>query len=325
METTLQDIINWSEQLDENKFDIFASIPQLNWNSGSTFSYNEKYGYLEEHAYYQMWHRLMDTTINNKPKIFSNSVIRHFWDEPELGDYAHKYHLNIAIDNNFPSVGKILCWRMAGMDCRAVLSDQYGSILNTELVKALQLPLSALSETPRIITHYITRDNVMIQMLYKDYNAEDGSYGAGIYICNDEIGKGALKLGTIIKRGFCDNTCILQNVRTLYHRNNIYDRLQTFLPEFSIALKETEQYIYRIEELKNIKIPNFTEELEKFAKKYQLDLETMVKFEQGMEGEYNMYGWMNGITTIAKEFALEKREFFQSLAGDLVMKSIKLV
>lgn len=325
---TIQDIIEISQNYDEYKVDIFAKLDAVEPISNFEFYLQTGIGLQEleweEHSYYQFWHRLMDYFINGKPKIFSNSVIRHFWENEAVGNFALNHHITEAISNQSSVSTKDLCFRLYGKICRAVLSEQYGSILNTELLEALKIPLQLLSEDYRIIDYKITRDSVMIKALYKDFNVADGSYGAGVYIFNDEIGKGALRLGTLIKRGQCDNTTILSNVKTLYHRTNVTERLQNFLPNFSIALKETEQYIVNFENLKKIPLKNFTEEIEAFQKKHQLTIENVLEFEHGMEGEYNMWGWCNGLTAMAKMFEDNRRTDFEMMAGDLMMRYIKV-
>lgn len=325
---TIQDIIEISQGYDEHKVDIFAKLDAVEPISNFEFNLQTGIGLQqlewEEHSYYQLWHRLMDYFINGKPKIFSNSVIKHFWENEDVGNFALNHHITEAISNQSSVSTKDLCFRLYGKICRAVLSEQYGSILNTELLEALKLPLQLLSEDYRIIDYKITRDSVMIKTLYKDFNVADGSYGAGVYIYNDEVGRGALRLGTLIKRGRCDNTTILSNVKTLYHRSNVYERLSNFLPDFSISLKETEQYIVNFSKLKNIPLKNFTEEIQAFQKKYQLTTEQVLEFEHGMEGEYNLFGWCNGITAMAKLFEVERRTDFEMMAGDIMMKNIAI-
>lgn len=328
---TLNDIVDISKIYDVDKFDIFAKIEQMNFISNIQFELN--YSMLdvnhssifsfEELSYRQFWHRLMDKFENGKPQIFSNSVINHFWQNGEIGKFALLQHTGNAFNNSYPIVEKDLCFRFYKDICRASVSDQYGSILNTQLLEALEQPLSLLSEDYRVIEYHIDRDTLMVKALYKDFNVEDGSYGLGVYIYNDEVGRGALRLGTLIKRGRCDNTTILSNVKTLYHRSNVYERLSHFLPDFSISLKETEQYIINFSKLKNIPLKNFTEEIQAFQKKYQLTTEQVLEFEHGM-GEYNLFGWCNGITAMAKLFEGERRTDFEMMAGDIMMKNIAI-
>ena len=318
---TYQELIALSHASDVNKKDVWYIFKDLDYlSSGGIKDGADKY-LMTEHAFKQFWHRLKDSTENKKLVVFSNSVIRHFWEEPEIGNYAFYHHIELERQNNPERLEKPFLFRLNDSDCRAVLSDQYGSILNSELLEALQTTLLQLSPTFRIVRYELDFDSLTLYTLHKELNVEDGEYGLGLYIYNDEIGRHSLKVATVIKRRACDNSCILTNVKTLYHRNRIVDRLNAILPDVSESLRSAEKYITNMHLLRGVKV-EFTKEIEELTKRFQLSEEETYRIHMGSENDTSMWGLVNGINYAAKYVRPDLREQFEVIAGNLVMKAL---
>ena len=318
---TYQELVALSHALNVNKKDVWYNFNDLVYlPSGGIKDGADKY-FMTEHAFKQFWHRLKDYSEDKKVKVFSNSVIRHFWEQPEIGNFAFHHHIHVERQDHPERLEKPLLYRLHNENCRAVLSDQYGSILNSELLEALESTLQQLSPTFRVVRYELTADYLSLYTLFKEFNVEDGEYGLGLYVYNDEIGRHSLKFGTVIKRRSCDNSCIISNVKTFYHRTNIIDRLNDSLPEFAESLSNAEKYITNMHLLHNIKI-ELTKELEKLTEKYQLTEEETLRVNMGAEGDYSMWGWVNGLNYAAQHIRADLRETFEILAGDFVMKSL---
>jgi hypothetical protein len=194
-------------------------------------------------------------------------------------------------------------------NCRAVLSDRYAAISNTELLTILDT-VSNDAKTPSRLTpsSCVTPDSLNVRIIWKDVNRGNddnnkGGWGIGVAITNGETGQRKLRGMPLLQRHSCQNSIILDqsvNGFEFTHRGSIATKMivvksamQEILP-FAAELLETmiaaeAQYI-----------PDFSDVLAGLAIQYGWDDKQAAEVAVGTEGQTTRAGIVNGVTHAAK-------------------------
>lgn len=323
----IQDLIQQAKELDATKKDFNVTLNDLHFFGMCNFtSFQDEMYMVERHAFNQLIHRLLDThqRVNNKKVLvpISNGVINHMWTFPLLGTQMYNWHLNNKDDEER---NEMFLLRTDKNNIRAVLSKQYGAVLNSNLLQSLYAPQSLMNAEWRIPKYTLNRDELRLYTLSKEYDVKNNNYGVGFYTGNDEIGKYSLRFGTVLKRTRCDNSIIVDNISyRLRHRANIFERLETIYPEIAQALSQSEQLLYKFESLQQVHFTDsiFEHKMNDIVDEFKLTASQKVEFIVGTEDQTTLYGLINGITHASKFMKDEQDvENMQLFAGKLLMEA----
>jgi len=193
-------------------------------------------------------------------------------------------------------------WMVRSYDdqARAVLSDGYAAIANTELLDILDGVITQNQTADfRLSRPSVTPDDLNIRTIWKDTNG--GNYGIGVYIGNGEIGNRRLRIYPLIQRHSCENSIIIEHNRGLefVHRGSKITKMilvKSVIAElFGVAAEVLEKMI----EAESQQIPDFGDVLEGLSIKYGWDDSTKTSVTLGTEGQQTRAGIVNGVTYAA--------------------------
>lgn len=193
-------------------------------------------------------------------------------------------------------------WLVRGYDqqARAVLSDGYSIIGNTELLEVLEGVVEQNKTTDfRLSRPSVTADDLNIRTIWKD--TKGGNYGIGVYIGNGEIGNRRLRIYPLIQRHSCENSIIIEHDKGIefVHRGSKITKMvliKSVIAElFGVAAEILEKMIAAESE----QIPDFTTVLDGLAVRYGWDENTRMTIAVGTEGSQTRAGLVNGVTYAA--------------------------
>lgn len=222
--------------------------------------------------------------------------------------------------------------RTYGTSARAVLSTQYVDFPNTRLLQMVNdaLPLAEKSlgqmgnvqmgksfctVTPDYLHARITLTNVM---------TDEGEYGLGVYIGNDEVGNGRLRVLPGVQRFSCQNSMVFDydTGLSLVHRglNSLNANLvaASILNSFKIGMENLNVLL----KAREIGIPDMSGEIEKLAKQYNWSVGIKNSVIMGTEGKENLFGLVNGLTFAAHKQHEndDNRVSLELLAGKMLIQ-----
>lgn len=220
--------------------------------------------------------------------------------------------------------------RANGETARAILSERYAPIPNTDVLKATQEIIGALDH--ELIRPVVTPDNIYVKIKIADVDPrtlpfvdedEKNNYGVGIMVSNDEIGKGSLRAIPMIQRTSCKNSFVLRrNEFALEMRHQYYSpglmrgRLQDAIGR---ALKVGMDTMNDIHEAMKTNIPNIADVLDQIGAKYRLSSEVVDAAKIGTEGQRTRMGVVNGLSFAAhsaRQITDDTREMLEGIAGE---------
>ncbi len=241
---------------------------------------------------------------------------------PDLRAHVLNDHLH-----NYPN-GE---WFIRAYDdtCRAILSNQYASIPNTELLAILD-KITNETKAPSHLTKSssVTPDSLNVRIIWKDVQRPDngrgnGGWGIGVAITNGETGQRKLRGMPLLQRHSCDNSIIVDTNTMGFefsHRGSVTTKMlvvksamQEILP-FSANLLETmiaadEQHI-----------PDFTDVLNGLAIQYGWDEKTCTAVACGTEGRDTRAAIVNGVTFAAHSIeSPDERMDMEILGGKILV------
>lgn len=193
-------------------------------------------------------------------------------------------------------------WMVRGYDdqARAVLSEGYATIANTELLEILD---GVITQNQTADFHLsrpsVTPDDLNIRTIWKD--TKGGNYGIGVYIGNAEIGNRRLRIYPLIQRHSCENSIIIEHDKGIefVHRGSKITKMilvKSVIAElFGVAAEVLEKMIAA----ESQQIPDFADVLDGLAIKYGWNDGTKTSVTLGTEGQQTRAGIVNGVTYAA--------------------------
>lgn len=308
----LADLLAASKEFDKDKEDYKVYNSDFYAVLNSMFIHSQYFYNMNEHTWFQLTKRLCQPF-----KDYNMSAMKWMYQHPELVANTFNYCMD-RFNHTNPNDEWLM--RKYGNSLRAVLTPDYLVLNNTTLLETLadSLPHEE-SHISREST--ITPDYLVLKMILRDFNTDTGDYGIGLVVSNDEIGRGKLRLGGLIKRRSCDNSIVVPNQFAFFHRTNLFERILDVLKEVPNLIQSTHDYIFKFESKKEVDLSEINLVLELVAKKLQLNNEIKDQLFIGTEGQENLFGLINGITHAAK-FAnneLERLELEEYSAAFLDM------
>lgn len=221
--------------------------------------------------------------------------------------------------------------RTYGNSARAILSTQYVDFANTRLLQmvadALPLAEKSLGQSGNIQMgrHFcvVTPDYLHARITLANVMTDEGEYGIGAYIGNDEIGNGRLRVLSGIQRTSCQNSMEFDedNGISMIHRGmqslNATIVASAILNAFKIGAENLNVLL----KSREIDIPNMEDEITKLAKQYNWSVGIKDAVIMGTEGKSTLFGLVNGMTYAAhhKLDNDESRISMELLAGKMLM------
>lgn len=306
---------------------------------------------LTDHSLGQMLYRLSPTLFG---KGTTNSIHKATFQAMQERFPQH-FAENIRWLLGETEADKQFLFRQMGDRARAVLSDKYATLNNTDLLDTVLGALEAQAEAMpelHVVRSSVSPDEMAVRIVFRNddkdggqgqdfrYYGEDrtpdtrggngGNYGLGVAIINDEIGRGAVKVLPLIWRHSCRNSIMdaanTDAVVNLRHMGNatalrlqVNTAILTALT-FSSNLLET-VYQAEIEQL-----PSIASVLRGIAKQHGLSQKVTDLAMVGTEGQHTRMGVVNGLTYAAHRGELSFADELElELLGGAVLRAPQTV
>lgn len=243
---------------------------------------------------------------------------------------------------------KGLLVRTDAKQVRAILTDKYGIVDNTQVLNAVR---DILKETAgdlqdlRIVNSHIDRDRLDLRVVFSepkisnpeimpqgetrrgDLRSASQPYGLGVFVTNEETGCGGLGVKSLVWRGPCTNSIIVNTqqsiaVRHIGQTEVLIGRLQQ---AFADALPVAAQTLNRIYEVTNKALPNLTDVLNGLSKQYGWDDDAQNQILIGTEGQETVMGLVNGVSFAASKIEdSAQRVEMETQAGNILVANDSL-
>jgi len=239
--------------------------------------------------------------------------------------------------------------RCYGEQGRAVLDEKYPCLPNSDLLDTIY-DLLQESRPPdlRLARPYVSPDHLVLRTMYKDTGRDDGRgghWGVGVFVANDEIGSGRIKVWPLLQQTGCSNSIIFRNLKTktgqgvfqefgydeegdqqgdfigisLVHRGDL-GRIKLYAKEaIGTALKAGAGFLAKVVEAETAALPNFNDVLAALAKENGWPEDTKLAVSAGTHGEATVLGVVNGITWAAQREEPLAAVEMEALAGGLLV------
>ena len=318
MTIQIDEVFDTCSTLDEGKFDMNFPLNQVEFLSEQRIRVNDRVLHLTYHSFRQLFNSLVKpVTITDFQTYEYGKGDRKYrggagyvWNSEDMfaPNMNRLVELN-ASDNEF-------LFRCQNEICRGVLTQRYQPVANTEILTKI---FGAI-EFHHIANFKITPDIVVCDLVIKDYISNDGEYGIGYRIRNDEIGVGSLEIGGTIKRAVCDNSIVVKNPMRFYHSGDLYSRLATKIANLPLQMEHAEQLFFKFEAAKEetFSDTDFALMVENARKAEKLDEQFLEAFFKGTEGQKTLAGFVNGITFAAHTLYSGqplKQHYYETLAS----------
>lgn len=287
---------------------------------------------ITDHALDQICKRLGPVTFGKGTnKMLPRDAFRAWLDNPLFSQFA-----SMLLSANVDQGDKSWFTRTYQNNVRAILSDRYAAVQNSLLLQRVQDALGLLTEQagkpvqPELIRSFINPDDLHLRFRIKGGDilppGENGPYGLGIMIKNDEIGMGRIKALPMLWRGVCDNSAVFTDSEYAVNMTHIGNG-QLLTEQVALAIGHAitvgGDLLTRFLNMRQIALPNIFETITKIAEQEEWATEVTDAVRLGTEGNSSLYGLFNGVTYAAQHvFADNPNEMLalESLAGSWLSK-----
>lgn len=225
---------------------------------------------------------------------------------------------------------------------RAVLTDRYGIVDNTQLLQAIYKILAEVApdlKDLRVVTSTVDRDRLDLRIVFAEgqnpnpndptpqgvTRRGDGNslspYGYGVSLTNEETGRGGLSLWALVWRGPCTNAIRVKtpesiNLRHIGETNVLLGRVkQSFMDVLPVAASALD----RVYAVSNQSLGNIADVVAGLGKTYGWGEDTTRQILIGTEGQETVMGLVNGVSYAAtKQETAEDRAELEVQAGAIL-------
>jgi len=217
---------------------------------------------------------------------------------------------------------------------RAFLSDKYAIINNYDVISisanALEKYASryGLSSTKDVVIprQYLTPDSMSIDfIMHTKGTSDDGDYGIGFGLTNNEIGTGAWTFVPLIKRHACNNSIRAVSIaKRIIHKGSSNALMFQCALNIGEAMKMANDMVDAMIEASNIEIPDFSKMLTGVIDKNKIE-ETVANKIRDNVTKRTLGGMVNTITYVAHSCGLSQdaQDFLECLGGELLVNPTK--
>lgn len=204
---------------------------------------------------------------------------------------------------------------------RAVLSEHYRPISNRFLLETLSTSLSGVNNV-KIIRPYLDRDSLILRVVVvNDVGPENGNYGLGLFIKNNETGQKSLTISPLVMRTSCTNSLSFDKDKSVMNIRHVHHDPKFLIESVKVSINnclnsagEKLEYI-EIASLSQVDIASTINEL---SRKYKFTKKEKDLVRIGTENSNSLMGIINGITWMAKSVAPHKSYQYELLAGRML-------
>lgn len=222
---------------------------------------------------------------------------------------------------------------------RAVFTDLYGMVDNTDMLEALHTTLSAAADKlpeMRLVRSNVTPDDLLVQVIWKnpthtDPNTgkKDNNYGVGVAIRNGETGGSGVKVLPMVWRHSCTNSIFVEddralNLRHVGQRNALMATIRVAMTQMLPIAADALEKIYAAE---LEALPDLADVINGFAAEYKWTDEVTDAVKLGTEGKATKMGVINGITYAAHAVDPKNMDLMvdlSTLGGHLLNQHIRV-
>lgn len=220
---------------------------------------------------------------------------------------------------------------------RAVLSQWYAPLSNTQMLGYVDQALDLFGEqrgtrpVDSVIRPYLTGDDMQVRMTFPGDamvwpDGERGPYALGVYIGNNETGRGGIEAGALIQRTTCTNSIVIVGQEGAYFKQAHRGLYQLLGQQVGLvignALKLGAEYLVKLVELKRREIPDIFKVINEMAAREKWATPFTTAVEEGLEGGNSIYSLVNGFTYAAHKVYEEQPETmlaWEKRAGQIVV------
>lgn len=222
-------------------------------------------------------------------------------------------------------------------EARAIFTSMYGAVNNTDMLNALKTIIEpSLEQMPdiRSVRSEVTADDLHVQIVFRNITAKEagydegnakGTYGTGISVRNNEIGKGGIKVSSMIWRSSCTNSITVHNESAIDMRHvGSPQALLTMLKAGMIQiLKIVPKYANMFFEAEYQALPELSSIVAGMSKEYGWSEPFKDAVLIGTEGVSTLAGLINGVSFAAHSATetIMERADASELAGRLLVDS----
>jgi hypothetical protein len=269
---------------------LFGSVPPLS---------------LTTWAWYQVYSKMVPMVYgkgSNKSTLPTDYL-------PALRPDLRAYVLNDHIKNGANGTG----WMVRAYDetCRAVVSDGFATIGNTELLDTFAGVVKE-QHTPdfQLIRPAVTPDEMYLKSVWKDVQAGGKNYGLGVFMSNSEIGGRKIRIKPVVQKHSCTNSIIVDHEKgiELTHRGSRITKMILIKAAIAEIFGLAAEALDRLVKAESEVIPNFSDVLLGLTAHYGWDDKTSATVSIGTEGNQTRAGIINGVTYAAHAVEREAAE-----------------
>lgn len=190
--------------------------------------------------------------------------------------------------------------RAYDQNCRAVLSEGFTTIGNTEILDVVAgIVREQQTQDFKLVRPSVRADDVHIKTIWKDVRG--GNYGVGVYIGNGEIGNKRLRVYPVVQKHSCTNSIIVEHDKGVefIHRGSKASKMVIIKSVIAELFGVAAEMLDRLIEAEAETIPNFTDVLLALGVQHNWDDRTAAAVAIGTEGQDTRAGLVNGITYAA--------------------------
>ena len=327
---TIEQLVAVSEGFDEGKHDHLMPVGQLLvTEAGSLTLPPTLMGSLpplsfEEHSFAQFVRKSAPGLYTEGKK--ASMPVDYNWQLHETYPDLFANTFNRYLE----TIGNDKQWmvRAHNTDLRAVLSDRYADLPNSELLDMTAQVLEGLDY--KLGACNVGRDSMIIRVIVKDLPRPLGTdvsgFGFGIMVRNDEVGRGSAQVAPVLQRTTCTNSIVAirdengeaMGVR-LVHIGSAKMKLGLIAAAIAEVLPNAEKMLDKYAEATVAEIPKLPALIAKLGEKYKWGDEIQSAVSIGTEGKMTHAGLVNGLTFAAQTVdGQEDRLRMEQLGGEML-------
>jgi hypothetical protein len=345
----LDKLVAASEKFDKKKVDLEGAPSALSVSKAGKFTFSSETNFFGKSAV----ERVAGMTIeqNALSQLLGRVSVPYFgkgtntgMDRLDWETMLNKYPQYFAAIMNdlLPQIeSKGLLIRTEAKNIRAILTDRYGIVDNTQVLNAVREILVATGDQMpdlTVVNSSVNRDRLDMRIVFKNPKitnpeiAPQGEtrrgdignrpYGFGVYVGNEETGRGGMSVKALAQRHGCTNSIIIESkeniqLRHLGETQVLIGRLQQ---SFADILPIGADILNRIYAVTNKALPNLTDVLSGLSKQYGWDDDAQNQILIGTEGQETVMGLVNGVSFAASKIEdSAKRVEMETQAGSILV------
>lgn len=207
---------------------------------------------------------------------------------------------------------------------RAVLTDRYAVVDNLPLLEMLRgTAREGGLDDLKLVRSGVNENTLTMKAVYRERRDQDDSdYGVGIFLSNDETGRGGIVLGALVQRNSCANSIIVTDKQRWVHRGSSSTLLTQIQAAMGDALRLGFEAFNKLMQARREQLPNIGTVISALADEYGWDSAVQTMVGVGTESQPTRFGLVNGITYAAHQSFADDDEAMvemEQLGGRVLM------